>query len=191
MPCCLATKALRCAGVRRSRDARIMLTNTSCNASIIYYGQDGISNHTRLISQVTPNKYLRWRGAKPIATAEQSSYEYLNSLKYYSEAEYIVVSSEFFASVNAEQFNRLIALLAKYVHFSQVKIVQYARSPASLYLSISQQRLKASSTIVPFYSYSVNYANLKKLKSVDCDEIIVREFSRSSLLYSDVFEDFF
>ena len=167
------------------------LTHTSFNTSKIYYGPKGISDHTRLLSLVYPNKYLRLRGAKPIETAERASYEYLNSLNNHSEAEYIVISSEFFASFDINIFNSLISLLAKYVNFSQVKVVQYARSPDSLYLSLCQQRLKAASTIIPFYSYSINYANLKKLKSINCDEVVLREFSRSSLLNSDIIEDFF
>ena len=165
------------------------LSKSFGNNSSIYYGP--VSDHTRLLSLINPKKYLSLRGKKPIALAEQSAYQYLDSLRQNSHAKYVVVSSEFFASQTNKNLNRLISLIGEYINFSRVKVIQYVRSPESLYLSKCQQRIKADTVIVPFYNFSCNYSRLIRLKELDCDEIIVREFSRSSLVGEDVVRDFF
>jgi len=165
------------------------LSKSSGNDSSIHYGQ--ISDHTRLLSLINPKKYLKLRGKKPIATAEQSAYQYLNTLKENSNAKYVVVSSEYFASQTNETLNKLISILSDCINFSRVKVIQYVRSPESLYLSKSQQRIKADTVIVPFYNFSCDYSRLARLKELHCDKIIIREFSRSSLIGGDVVKDFF
>jgi len=165
------------------------LSKFSSNSSSIYYGS--ISDHTRLLSLINPRKYLSLRSKQPLALAEESAYQYLDSLRENSNAQYVVVSSEFFASQTNKNLDKLISIISDYISFSRVKVIQYVRSPESLYLSKCQQRIKADTVIVPFYNFSCDYSRLSRLKELDCDEMIVREFSRSSLIGGDVVKDFF
>ena len=164
-------------------------SRVSSNGSSIYYG--AISDHTRLLSLINPKKYLSLRSKKPIALAEESAYQYLDSLRENSNAKYVVVSSEYFASQSNINLDKLISIISEYISFSRVKVIQYVRSPESLYLSKCQQRIKADTAIVPFYNFSCDYSKLSRLKKLNCDEMIVREFSRSSLIGGDVIKDFF
>jgi len=167
------------------------LANPFDKYSSIYYGPNRVSSHTFLLSLVDPKKYLRLRGVSSVLLAERSSDRYLESLREFSGAQYVVVSSEFFAGLSVDKFNLLISLLAKQIRFSSIKIILYVRPPDSLYLSRAQQRLKADSVITPFFTFSCDYSSLTRLRHIECDEIVLREFSRSSLIGGDIIEDFF
>ena len=117
------------------------LSKSFDNDLSIYYG--AVSDHTRLLSLINPKKYLSLRGKKPIALAEQSAYQYLDSLKEHSNAQYVVVSSEFFASQSNKNLSKLISTIGDYITFSRVKVIQYVRSLESLTLSKCQQRIKS------------------------------------------------
>ena len=167
------------------------LTHCPEKCDSIFYGPKGLSNHTPLLALIDPKKYMRLRAVMPLARAEVASHQFLESLQGITRPKYIIISSEYFGSLHVNQFDELISLLNKYIPLSSARIIQYIRSPNSHYLSSSQQRIKADSIIKPFYTYSYDYSNLKRLKKVNCEKLIFREFSSTSLIEGDIIKDFF
>ena len=106
-----------------------------------------------------------------------------------SDADLAVLSSEHFFYLNSREVDRLAALLR--TEFSEVDVIAYVRSPASYYVALSSQRVRARHGIVPPSEHRLPIRRcLERYQSAFGGALRVRGFERSSLVGQDVVTDF-
>ncbi|MFD1810511.1 hypothetical protein ACFSHQ_27470 [Gemmobacter lanyuensis] len=102
----------------------------------------------------------------------------------------VLLSGESFFSVPPEQMMQILQAIAPEI--GQLDIIAYVRSPHSMYLSLTQQTLKASSTYVKPDAYVRRLDSiLSAWASFDrTNSVTVRHFDRAHLVGGDAVADF-
>lgn len=142
------------------------------------------------MSLYAPNKYQKIRSHLNIHKARQKAFDFLARIGGRDVQKDVIISSEFFVSMEVVELKAMIDAFQDVLGSHKAEIVIYCRRPESLYLSLSQQRLKADCRITPFYQFAVKYSRLSRFKNVGCAKLSVREFSRNALIEQCVVADF-
>jgi hypothetical protein len=106
-----------------------------------------------------------------------------------SDADTVILSAEFLFNITDDAVRNLHALTTEL--FSDVCVVAYVREPASYYLSLIQQVIKRSATVVPPGRYRVPWrACLGRYLEVFDGQVEVRAFERSRFPNGSIVADF-
>ncbi|WP_157982135.1 hypothetical protein [Oceanicella sp. SM1341] len=110
-----------------------------------------------------------------------------------SDARITIISSEQFSTLPPEGIGRMMERLR--AMFDEIKVVAYARDPASLYLSGLQEGIKAGRRLrdVPLpdeYHYRLRMQLERYVEHVGLENVIVRSFDRKNLKDGDAVKDF-
>ena len=106
-------------------------------------------------------------------------------------SENLIISSEYLFDCSADQVERIYHYFDG-SGFTDKRIVIYLRNPASYYLSLVQQRLKASHSFPDPQNFQMKImAKILRWKEVfGSESIIIREFDQKALIGGDVVSDF-
>ncbi|WP_157982264.1 hypothetical protein [Oceanicella sp. SM1341] len=110
-----------------------------------------------------------------------------------SDAEIAIISSEQFSTLPPDGIARMMERLIGM--FDDIKVVVYARDPASLYLSSLQEGIKSGwrlrdAPLPDEYEYRLRGQIERYVTHVAAENIIVRSFDRQNLKDGDVVKDF-
>jgi len=103
---------------------------------------------------------------------------------------HVIVSDEYLYQLDGETVSRVADFLASAGH-GDVRVILYVREPASLFLSLAQQRLKADCRLSGPFSW--HYPHLDYLKAWEQafpGRLTVRSLDRSALAGGSVVSDF-
>lgn len=164
------------------------------NIDIVYPAIEG-TGHQNLEVMFRQNNKLS-RGLKSKYSNLQLLEEYKHSFKYkfntsLKDTNNAIISSEFLFGFSLRE----ITLFKKHLDdlgFTDYKILAYIRSPESYYLSLIQQKIKASHLIVPPKDFKSDFAKKIQLwqNVFGKSSLIVREFNKNTLIKNDVVYDF-
>lgn len=103
----------------------------------------------------------------------------------------LLISAEYLFNFTNSEIANLRSYLESY-DFNDFKIVAYVRAPEKFYLSALQQRLKASYKIESPSSFKISFKKRLTawLRVFGKENVLVREYSKNSLIKGDVVNDF-
>jgi hypothetical protein len=106
------------------------------------------------------------------------------------KGKHVIVSDEYLYQLDGETIDRLARFLDAAGH-ADVRVILYVREPASLFLSLAQQRLKADCRLADPFSWHYPYLDyLDAWERVFPGRLEVRAFDRSALAGGSVVADF-
>lgn len=105
------------------------------------------------------------------------------------DAETVLVSSEYFFRSTEVEISRLKTFL-KSLGFTSFKIILYVRDPRDFYISLVQQSLKKGSKFKLPEDFWYDFKRVIEQWDKAFGHIVVRKFSRDSLVDGDVVADF-
>jgi hypothetical protein len=106
------------------------------------------------------------------------------------KGKHAIVSDEYLYQLDGETIDRLARFLEAAGH-ADVRVILYVREPASLFLSLAQQRLKADCRLADPFSWHYPYLDyLDAWERVFPGRLEVRAFDRSALAGGSVVSDF-
>jgi len=106
------------------------------------------------------------------------------------KSRHIIISDEYLLGLDYATVNGLAEFL-RISGYDDVHVIVYFREPASLYVSLTQQRLKADYRIPDPYTWHFPYVDfLVPWTRVFPDRVAVRAFDRTALLNGSVVSDF-
>jgi hypothetical protein len=107
-----------------------------------------------------------------------------------SAAEQVVLSAEFFEALSAPELEEFVAD-CEAAGFHDRAFVMYVREPSALYLSRTQQYLKAAAEIRDPAAFRIKFTSvLARWRRIFSETFFLRHFDRAALVGSDVVSDF-
>ena len=102
----------------------------------------------------------------------------------------LLISDEYLAGLLPEAINKAISILQE-SGYTEIRAVAYMREPASLYLSLLQQRLKADWRLIDPDAWYFPYAQISDNWAQQCPNgLTIRPFDRQTLTNGSVVADF-
>lgn len=134
------------------------------------------------------------RGIKTKFSREEELASYRNifekKIKKSCEQNNVLLSSEFMFNFNVNEVEKFKNFLSD-LGFDCFKVVVYLRDPALYYLSLVQQKVKASYKIPsPYEFYSKYEVNLSNWIEVFGEDVVIKKFDKEYLVNGNVVEDF-
>jgi hypothetical protein len=147
--------------------------------AVLYMASDRLPREYRRRYQV--------RGAKVLARDVKEFREALfDSIRHSPKT---ILSAEYLGRFGPGELHALRTDLT-WLGVDEVLVVAYVRDPASAYLSVVQQKLKASSTFTAPSAYHYPFRQVLQAWNKEFSDLVVRPFARDRLIDSDVVRDF-
>lgn len=177
-------------------------TSSIQNALAAQSCSDGVPFHYPIISgngnqslEVVFKPYERLSRGLKTRFERNGGYEkfkdfYTEYLSKHAENNNLLLSSEFMFNFNLDEIFKLREFFEER-QFSCFKIALYLRDPASYYMSLVQQKLKASYTIPCPLKFNPKYMKfISNWIKVFGGDLCTREFNRKKMLNGNILDDF-
>lgn len=105
------------------------------------------------------------------------------------ESRKTILSAEYLGRFGSEELHALRTDLTR-LGVDEVLVVAYVRDPASAYLSVVQQKLKAASTFMAPAAYRYPFRQVLQVWNKEFSDLVVRPFVRDLMVGGDVVRDF-